>query len=495
MHQAQVTHVLEPRIVDIQMFQAPTPFLTVERALAEFALGGANRFHRHGGIHQPGVVVDAAEILQVLEVALALVEDVLLEALVDLEVSAGRVRRQRQVAFGGSASGQHVFAGAGPDVADDVVHREAETRSGLDRHRGRHAPGAQEHPVRVELTDLPPLRRLLIARIGHRNLDVLEPVLLGQQLERPQGFATVCGVVVDRGDFLALEFVEATLSLGDVVDQAGGFAVEGQHHREVVREHRAVGGFGAAITQGDQRNPVDFRPFTQGIGRRRAVRLIDRYGRAIQAVLEALVALDALLRRPFGFAFLPNQFHPIDPAFDLVDVVEVIDHPGPHLYAAGGVGADPVSGQRKELLVRRGLGHRYCTAENRQRQSGAEQGAFQGCTHVVSLVVGRIQKRSGQWPSRSRRLPSRRIKPSGSLIRNRMISTPKMIFCRFCSCPASTAPPSKACPTWLSRIGNRLMNAAPTKLPAMLPMPPIMMMNRIWNDRLISKLLALAVPR
>jgi hypothetical protein len=39
------------------------------------------------------------------------------------------------------------------------------------------------------------------------------------------------------------------------------------------------------------------------------------------------------------------------------------------------------------------------------------------------------------------------------------------------------------------------MKAAPMKLPAMLPMPPMMMMNRIWNERLMSKLLALAVPR
>ena len=73
---------------------------------------------------------------------------------------------------------------------------------------------------------------------------------------------------------------------------------------------------------------------------------------------------------------------------------------------------------------------------------------------------------------------NRRIKPSGSLIRNTMINTPKMIFCRFCNCPASTEPPNNACPAWLRKIGSKLINAAPTKLPAMLPIPPIMMMNR-----------------
>ncbi len=140
LHQAEVAHVLEPRIVDVQVFQAPAPFFAVERALAEFGLGGANRFHRHRRVHQPGVVVDAAEILQVLEVALALVEDVLLETFMNLEIRAGRVWRQRQVPLGGSAGGQHVFAGTGPDVADDVVHREAETRGGLDRARASTPP-------------------------------------------------------------------------------------------------------------------------------------------------------------------------------------------------------------------------------------------------------------------------------------------------------------------------------------------------------------------
>ncbi len=232
------------------------------------------------------------------------------------------------------------------------------------------------------------MRRLLVARIGHRNLDVFEAVLLGQQFQRAEGFATVGRVVVDRGDLLALEFVEPAFTLGDVIDQARRLAVEGQHHREVIGEHRAVGGFGAAVAQGDQRDLVHFRPLAQGVGRRGAVWLIDRHGRAIQAFLEALVALDALLCRPLGFAFLPDQFHPVDAAFHLVDVVQVIDHPGPHLHAAGGVGADPVSGQREELLVRRGHGRRYSTAENRQRQRGADQGTLQGCTHVVSLIKG-----------------------------------------------------------------------------------------------------------
>jgi len=52
LHQAQVAHGLEARVVDIQVLQAPAAFFAIERALAEFGLGGADRFHRHGGVHQ-----------------------------------------------------------------------------------------------------------------------------------------------------------------------------------------------------------------------------------------------------------------------------------------------------------------------------------------------------------------------------------------------------------------------------------------------------------
>ncbi|MNF91586.1 hypothetical protein D3C84_741920 [compost metagenome] len=195
----------------------------------------------------------------------------MLEAFVDLEISASGVWRQRQITLRGGACGQHVFAGAGPDVADDVVHREAEACGGFNRDRRRHAPGAQEHPVRVDLANLPPLRRLLVTRIGHRNLDVLEAVFLRQQFQRAEGFPAIRGVVIDRGNLLALEFVETALALSDVIDQARCLAVEGQHHREVVREHRAVGGFGTPVAEGNQRDLVDFRALAQRIGRRRAV--------------------------------------------------------------------------------------------------------------------------------------------------------------------------------------------------------------------------------
>src|SRR5471032_1924991 len=117
------------------------------------------------------------------------------------------------------AGRQHVFAGAGPDIADDMVDREAKTRGGFHRYGRRDAPGAQEHPVRIRLAYLAPLRRLFIARVGHRNLDIFKAVFLCQQLQRAKGFAPVGRVVIDRGDFLALEFVETAFTLGDVVHQ------------------------------------------------------------------------------------------------------------------------------------------------------------------------------------------------------------------------------------------------------------------------------------
>ncbi|MCY1426146.1 hypothetical protein D9M71_419580 [compost metagenome] len=150
--------------------------------------------------------------------------------------------------------------------------------------------------------------------------------------------------MVDGGDLLALELVQPTLALGHVVDECRSLAVEGQHHREVVGKDAAIGGLGTTIAEGDQRDPVGLGLVRQGIGSRRTIGLVDRYRSAIEAVLEALVALDALLRRPLGLTLLPDQLDAIDAAFDVVDVAQVVDHPGPHRNAAGGIGTDSVGG-------------------------------------------------------------------------------------------------------------------------------------------------------
>ncbi len=44
------------------------------------------------------------------------------------------------------------------------------------------------------------------------------------------------------------------------------------------------------------------------------------------------------------------------------------------------------------------------------------------------------------------------------------------------------------------KIGTRVMNAAPRIEPMMLPKPPIMIMNRTWNDTKMSKASVSALP-
>ena len=66
-----------------------------------------------------------------------------------------------------------------------------------------------------------------------------------------------------------------------------------------------------------------------------------------------------------------------------------------------------------------------------------------------------------------------------SFIRKKIINAPKIIFWMFSSCPGSTEPANKILAIFESKIGNSTMNAAPRKLPSMLPIPPIIMMNSI----------------
>ena len=41
--------------------------------------------------------------------------------------------------------------------------------------------------------------------------------------------------------------------------------------------------------------------------------------------------------------------------------------------------------------------------------------------------------------------------------------------------------------SWLRKIGISTMKAAPRNEPRIEPSPPMMTMNRIWNERLMSK--------
>jgi hypothetical protein len=61
--------------------------------------------------------------------------------------------------------------------------------------------------------------------------------------------------------------------------------------------------------------------------------------------------------------------------------------------------------------------------------------------------------------------------------------------------PALMLPESTPRATWSSSTGKSTMNAAPRNAPATLPSPPMMMMNRTWNERVRSSPCGSTVPR
>src|SRR5271165_4423981 len=66
---------------------------------------------------------------------------------------------------------------------------------------------------------------------------------------------------------------------------------------------------------------------------------------------------------------------------------------------------------------------------------------------------------------------------------------PKIIDCRLVTRLTEMSSPARH--GALSRkIGSSTMKAAPRKEPRMLPRPPMMIMNKVWNERSISKALA-----
>ena len=92
--EADRADLLETRVVEVEMLEPPLGLLPVDRADAELLLRGADRLDRDDPFVEAGVVVDGAEALQVLEVALALVDDLGLDLLGDLEIRPGGERRR-----------------------------------------------------------------------------------------------------------------------------------------------------------------------------------------------------------------------------------------------------------------------------------------------------------------------------------------------------------------------------------------------------------------
>ena len=328
--------------------------------------------------------------------------------------------------------------------------------------------------------------------------------------------------------FLPVELVDAALALADVVDDRRDLAVRVQLQREDVGEHAAVGRVGAAVVDGDERDLVGGRAIDRGVGDADAERVGGGRGRAVQALLQALVALDAALDDVLGLALRPGQLHAVDAAVARVDELHVVDEAAEEAGAAGGVRArrgSSAAGSTARCRRRLGGVRRAVRSERRQpgwrdlprracrmreqRASDAPRTRVRIDRRFMSMPpIGELRAREdgARWATSSARerpiaiaaeAPrSKRARPSGSLIRKKMIRAPKMIFCRFSRLPGiDDAAEERAGDDGRAAIGNSTMNAAPKKAPAMLPSPPMMMMNRIWNERSRSKPCGSTVPR
>jgi hypothetical protein len=72
-----------------------------------------------------------------------------------------------------------------------MVGIETDARRGLDGDRRLYPPTTQIHSVGLDLTDLRPLCRLLIARMRVRDLDILKAILLGQKRQWPKRLTAI----------------------------------------------------------------------------------------------------------------------------------------------------------------------------------------------------------------------------------------------------------------------------------------------------------------
>src|SRR5262249_2581170 len=115
----------DPRRIELEMFETPADFIAGERAMTELLLRDADRLDIEDAVDDAEVVIDAADALLVVEVALAGAVDCLHDFLQDRILRSGRLRGDGDIAFGGVAGRDDVLFRIRPDIADDVIGREA----------------------------------------------------------------------------------------------------------------------------------------------------------------------------------------------------------------------------------------------------------------------------------------------------------------------------------------------------------------------------------
>src|SRR5579864_4483494 len=509
--QAGCTQFLEPRLGEVEVLQAPAHLLgRHDLALAILILRLADRLDDHDRVRDSARVIDRADPRLVLEVALASAVDLPDDVLHHREIRPVRRERRRYVTFGCITRRNDVLLGAGPPHAENLVARITELRGRLERDRIHHAVTPEDDVIRAELPNLQPLRFLRVARRRDRDLGEIEAIARGERVEHGNRLLAVGRIVIHERDFLALELRFASRLLAEVRDHRRGLVPVRRAEREHPGEGGSVGGDRKSVAVGRHRDLVVGDALEQAVrdaGRQR----LDR-ARATVARLQPLVAFDATRRVVLGLAFLPDDLDAVDAAVQ-VDQREIVDRPAEVAGAAGRIRADAIRQYRDVLLV---LGARL----HRRDGEPDTQQTFQPPPHEFLLVLHRcsssveIPRRAKNWPdvqycqyrrsfasafSRVRRqcgnghsrsfsfvICQIRASPNGSTIRKKMISPPNTINCRFdptllgtCRCSVSSRKDTKT----LSAIGTMTMNALPRNAPSTVPTPPMMIMNRIRNER------------
>ena len=206
---------------------------------------------------------------------------------------------------------------------------------------------------------------------------------------------------------------------------------------------------------------------------------------------EALVALDAAVVVVVGLALLPGELDAVDAAVALVDQRHVVDAGRRRRGCRRRVGPDAVDKRREELLAGAPPAARPGQGQSRRGRGRAEPSVHPcmiappvvACSVVHVRSPRRFSTGTASRRSFSLAICQSRARPCGSTIRKKMIRPPKMIELEVGrSDRSASAMPSRrgACSR---RIGSSTMKAAPRNEPRMLPSPPMMIMNRIWNER------------
>ena len=263
------------------------------------------------------------------------------------------------IAFGTVGNVLHIRLGTGPPHA---VHLVARVAGGLRFFQGggvHHAPAPVEHIVWLVLADLQPGGFLLHARVGDRQQGQGEAVHLGALFQHRNRLFAKRAVVIDQGDFLALELVVAAFLFGDVLYQSVCCHPIGARQGEIPLEDAAIGRFAATIAGGDQGDLVSRDFFSQRESD--AGRQGLEHGSTAIFTFETLIALHPPVRGIARFTFLSQSFYAVDTAA-CIDELHVIGHAIGKRHAVGRVRTGAVHQQGEKLLFglrksRRANGH------------------------------------------------------------------------------------------------------------------------------------------